>query len=189
MKNIKYDVKRQKKTLPTSEFYNRFSNFDLVQGYCKECSRYDTNYSCSPVDINIREFIESYDYIDIIITQLFFDKKDYNAQYSKDELNEIINNTFFVEKQKTVDKILEEEKSYNHAQSLTGPCNYCRPDCKKEYDECIHPEIRRFSLASLGIDSSKILKDLFEIDLILIEGKLPKYLNNVSSLLYTKNRN
>lgn len=186
MCNIEYEVKRQRKTLTTKEFYERFSNFDVVQGYCKECPRYDTNYSCSPLDINIKEYIEDYDYIDIIVTQLFFNKKDYEAEYTKDELNDVLNNTFFIEKQKTVDTILSEEKKYKKAQSITGPCNYCTPKCKEKYDKCIHPEIRRFSLASLGIDSSKILKDLFNIDLILIEGKLPKYLNNVSSILYSK---
>ena len=186
MCNIEYEVKRQRKTLTTKEFYERFSNFNVVHGYCKECPRYDTNYSCSPLYININEFIEDYDYIDIIVTQLFFNKKDYDTKYTKNELNDVLNKTFFIEKQKTVDTILSEEKKYKKAQSITGPCNYCTPKCKEEYDKCIHPEIRRYSLASLGIDSSKILKDLFNIKLILIEGKLPKYLNNVSSILYSK---
>ena len=186
MSNIEYEVKRQRKTLTTKEFYDRFSNFEVVQGYCRGCSRYNTNYSCSPLDIDIQNYIESYDYIDIVITQLFFNKEDYQAIYSPDELNDILNNTFFIEKKKTVDILLDEEKKYVKSECITGPCNYCRSYCKKEYDECIHPEIRRYSLASLGIDSAKILKDLFNIDLILIEGKLPKYLNNVSSILHSK---
>lgn len=183
---IDYEVKRYTKTLKTDEFYNRFNNFELVQSYCKQCPRYDTNYSCSPVDINIKEFIEDYDYIDITVTQLFFKTEDYEKDYSREELNEVLNNTYYVEREKTVENILKIEKSYKHAQSLTGPCNHCVKDCKNKYDECIHPEIRRFSLASLGIDSKKILKDLFDIDLLLIEGELPKYLNNISSLLYSK---
>ena len=88
MSNIEYEVKRQRKTLTTKEFYDRFSNFEVVQGYCRGCSRYNTNYSCSPLDIDIQNYIESYDYIDIVITQLFFNKEDYQAIYSPDELND-----------------------------------------------------------------------------------------------------
>lgn len=186
MNNIEYRVKRHCRTLTTLEFYERFSNFELVQSYCKECPRYDTNYSCSPVDIDIKDFITNYDYIDIIVTQLFFKEKDYNSEYSKEELNKVLNETFFKEKQKIVDKVKKDEKKYSKATSLTGPCNYCTPNCKKVYDKCIHPEIRRYSLASLGIDSSKILKELFNIKLLLINGKLPKYLNNITSILYTQ---
>lgn len=186
MKDIKYNVERFYKTLTTDEFYERFSNFEVVQGYCKECPRYDTNYSCSPLDIDIKEFITSYDYIDIIVTQVQYDEIVYNADYSKDELNDVINKTFFKERKKVVDKLLDSEKKYTKAESLTGPCNHCTPKCKEVYSECKHPEIRRYSLASLGIDSKKILKDLFDIDLILINGKLPKYMNNISSILYTK---
>ena len=183
---IDYELKRHKKTLTTEEFYEKFANFDLVQGYCKDCTRYDTNFSCSPLDINVKEYILSYEYIDIIVTQLFFNPEDYEKDYSSDELKDVLADTFFVEKQKIVDLLLKREKEYSHAESITGPCNYCQEDCKKEYNECIHPEIRRYSLASLGIDSKKILKELFDIDLLLINGVLPKYLNNISSILYTK---
>ena len=183
--DIDYEVKRMTKTLETSEFYDRFSNFDLVQGYCKQCPRYDTNYSCSPLDINIREYILDYDFIDITVTQLFFKIEDYEKDYTKEELNEVLNSSYYQERKKTVDEIVEREKTFNHAESITGPCNHCVADCKNKYDEFIHPEIRRFSLASLGMDSKKILKDLFDIELLLIEGQLPKYLNNLSSLLYS----
>ncbi|WP_455645078.1 DUF2284 domain-containing protein [Methanosphaera sp.] len=186
MDNINYEVKKFYKTLPTIEFHEKFFNYELVQGYCKECPRYNTNYSCSPLDINIEDYILNFEYIDIIVTQLIFEEKDYSADYSKEELNNILNETFFKEKQKVVDKVLEDESKYTKAQSLSGPCNYCAPNCKEIYEECIHPEIRRYSLASLGIDSRKILKDLFDIELLLINGELPKYLNNITSILYTK---
>lgn len=186
MEDIVYDVKHFKKTLTTDEFYNRFYNFDLVQGYCKECPRYDTNYSCSPVGIDIEKFVLEYDYIDIHVTQLFFEAEDYEKDYSPDELKDFLYNTFFKEKKKVVDMVLDSEKNYSKAQSLTGPCNHCAENCKELYSECKHPEIRRYSLASIGMDSRKILKDLFDIELLLINGVLPKYLNNVTSILYKK---
>ncbi|OED30439.1 DUF2284 domain-containing protein [Methanosphaera sp. WGK6] len=186
MNKINYKIKKFYKTLPTPEFHKRFYNWDIVQGYCKECSRYNSNYSCSPLDINVKDYILNFDYIDIIVTQLIFEKEDYSNEYSKEELNNLLNETFFKEKQKVVDKVIADESNYTKAQSLSGPCNYCAHNCKEIYDKCIHPEIRRYSLASLGIDSRKILKDLFDIELLLINGKLPKYLNNITSILYTK---
>lgn len=186
MEDIVYDVKHYKKTLTTEEFFNRFYNFDLVQGYCKECPRYDTNYSCSPLGIDIEKYVLEYDFIDIHVTQLFFEAEDYEKDYSPDELKNFLYNTFFKEKKKIVDKVLESEKTYTKAQSLTGPCNHCAENCKELYPECKHPEIRRYSLASIGMDSRKILKDLFDIELLLINGVLPKYLNNVTSILYKK---
>lgn len=183
---INYKMEVKKKTLTTEEFYNRFSNFSLVQGYCKECPRYDTNYSCSPLDIDIKNFILDFEYVDIYVTQLFFKKEDYSKDYKEDELKKVLAESYFKEKDKIVKKIKNEEKNYIKAESITGPCNECNEKCKEIYDKCIHPEIRRFSLASLGIDSQKILKELFDIELLLINGKLPKYLNNITSILYSK---
>lgn len=186
MSDIDYEVKKYKKTLSTSEFYERFFNFDYVQNFCKECPRYDTNYSCSPVDMDIKKFVLEYDYIDIHVTQLLFNPEDYEKDYSEDELKDFLYNTFFKEKNKVATEIFESEKNYTKAQSLTGPCNHCAENCKELYSSCKHPEIRRYSLASIGMDSKKILKDLFNIDLLLINGVLPKYLNNISSILYKK---
>jgi predicted metal-binding protein len=181
-----YTVKEFKKTLTTQYFYDNFYNFDLVQGYCKGCPRYNTNYSCSPVDIDIKRFVFEYDFIDIYVTQLFFEPEQYEKDYSPEELKDFLYKTFFKEKRKIVNKVLESEEEYVKAQSLTGPCNHCAENCKELYNECLHPEIRRYSLASIGMDSKKILKELFNIDLLLINGVLPKYLNNVTSILYKK---
>ncbi len=186
MSDIEYEVKRYKKTLTTTEFYERFFNFDYVQNFCKECPRYDTNYSCSPVDINIKDFVLGYDFIDIHVTQLFFNSEDYEKDYSEEELRDVLYDSFFKEKKKIATKIFESEKEYSKAQSLTGPCNHCAENCKELYSSCKHPEIRRYSLASIGMDSKKILKELFDIDLLLINGVLPKYLNNITSILYKK---
>lgn len=186
MNEIEYEIKRFKKTLSTNEFYEQFFNFDYVQNFCKQCPRYDTNYSCSPVDIDIKEFVLSYDYIDIHVTQLLFNPEDYEKDYTEDELKKFLADTFFKEKNKVAKRIFESEKEYSSAQSLTGPCNHCAENCKELYSSCKHPEIRRYSLASIGMDSKKILKDLFDIDLLLINGVLPKYLNNISSILYKK---
>lgn len=186
MNKIEYEVKRYKKTLTTKEFFDRFYDFDLVQGYCKNCPRYDTNFSCSPVDIDIEDFVRGFDYIDIHVTQLFFEPEYYEKDYTSEELKEFLYNTFFQEKKKIAAKVLESEKEYVKAESLTGPCNHCAENCKELYSECKHPEIRRYSLASIGMDSRKILKELFDIDLLLINGVLPKYLNNITSILYKK---
>ena len=188
MNNMKidYSVERVRKTLTTQDFIDRFSNYSMVQGFCKECPRYDTNYSCSPLKIDPHDYILSYDYVDIIKTQLFYKKENCKKSYTKEEFDSIIDNTFQKERQLTVDSIKKEEATYEHAISLTGPCNECANDCKNQYDKCIHPEIRRYSLASLGIDSQKILKDLFGIELILLGKSLPEYMNNLTTLLYSK---
>lgn len=183
---IDYELKKHKKTLTTNEFYDTFFDFELVQGFCMECPRYDTNYSCSPLEINIKEFVSSYDYIDIYVTQLFFNEEDYEREYTKESFNDFLNDSYYKERDKIQEKVKNMEQDYPKAFSLTGPCNHCASNCKELYDECIHPEIRRYSLASLGFDSRKILKDLFNIELLLIEGKLPRYMNNITSILYSE---
>ncbi len=183
--DVDYKIKKHYKTLPTSEFYDRFSDYELIQGFCKECPRYNTNYSCSPLDIDIKEFILSYDYVDIEITQLFYKKEDYERFYTKEEFDYIFKNTFLKERDIMTEKFKEKEKTHKKAHSLTGPCNDCCKKCRLEYSECQHPEIRRFSLASLGIYTTKMLKDLFDIDLIPLDKALPEYLTNVSAILYS----
>lgn len=186
MTQIDYEVKHFQKTITTKQLYENFFNFDLVQGYCKECPRYNTNFSCSPLDIDVKEYILGYDFIDIFVTQLLFNPEDYEKEYDADELKELLFDTFYKEKQKVAKRVLDSEKNYVKSSSLTGPCNECAENCREIYSQCQHPEIRRYSLASIGVDSRKILKDLFDIELLLINGKLPKYLNNISSILYSK---
>ena len=101
-------------------------------------------------------------------------------------MSKLLKETFLIEKLKVSKEVLDKEKEYPKAHALTGPCTICDVKCRQEYDKCIHPDKMRYSLASLGMDSSKILKELFDIELLLIEGKLPRYLNNVSSILYKK---
>jgi len=181
-----YELKRYVKILDTGTFYENFSKFDRVQGFCKNCPRYNTNFSCSPVeDINIENFVKQYDKAKIVVTQLLFKKEYYEKEFTKKEFDEFINSTFIKEREYIKEIIKNEENDHSKSISLTGPCNYCRKDCKKVFDKCKYPEIRRFTLASLGLDANKILKELFDIDLILIEKKLPKYMNNVTVLLYT----
>ena len=90
MDDIDYKVIQHKKTLTTKEFFDRFYNFDLVQGYCKECPRYDTNYSCSPVNIDIKDFVLGYDYVDVYVTQLFFNAEDYEKNYSAEKNKKLL---------------------------------------------------------------------------------------------------
>ncbi len=186
MKKIEYELKEQIKTLTTEDFYNRFNNFEFTQSFCRKCFNYNQNFSCSPLEINIKDYILDFEYVDVIVTQLFFKKDDYTKEYSKEELDDIIKQTFIEEKKKVKNKLLTMENEYSKAESITGPCDYCKIKCKNKYDKCIYPDKKRYSLSSLGIDSEKILKDLFSIKLILIEGKLPKYMNNVSAILYNK---
>lgn len=190
-----YTLTTLRKTLSTDEFYNKYNNYEKTQGFCRECFNYNQNYSCSPLDINIQEYITSFDNVDIIITKLDFTEDVYNKKYSQDELNSIINDTFMKEKNNIKQKLLDEEKNYIRSESITGPCTYCKEDfkeefktqvnCKDKFDKCLHPEHRRYSLSALGFDSEVILEDLFDINLILIKpGILPRYMNNISAILY-----
>ena len=65
-----YELKRYVKILDTETFYEKFSNFDKVQGFCKNCPRYNTNFSCSPVeDIDIENYVKQYDKAKVVVTQ------------------------------------------------------------------------------------------------------------------------
>ncbi|MCI5867278.1 MAG: DUF2284 domain-containing protein [Methanosphaera sp.] len=186
MDDIDFKLTMYEKTMKTDQFYEQFNNYDEVQSHCRNCFNYEKNFTCSPVDIDIKKYITSYEYVDIIVSKLDFKPEVYEKTYSRDELNSIINNTFMKQKDKIKEQLRSDEANHTRAVSITGPCDYCGIHCREKYDICPHPEKLRYSLASLGIESSKILKDLFDIDLILIEkGKLPRYMNNVSAILYT----
>ncbi len=199
---LTYEVNRYTKTMSTKDFYDKYADFNRVQGYCTQCARYDTNYSCSPLDIDTKEFILNYDYIDVTLTKLDFKKEDYEKEYTDEEFENVLKESFYPETNKTKENVFNQEKNYKKAISITGPCTLCDVDCRKEYDECIHPEKMRYSLASLGVDSRMVIEKLFNVPLIpinenlsehlennekLSKPKLPKYMNNVTSILYSKN--
>lgn len=186
-KDVKYTKTVNRKTLTTSEFYDKYNDLEKTQSKCRECFNYNNNFSCSPLDINIKKYILSFDYVDLVDVKLDYEPEDYEKTYTSEDLNMIINRSFMLEKIKTAKDLRAEESEYVRSESITGPCNECKINCKKEYDTCQYPQKMRYSLSSLGFDAELILKDVFDVELILIKpGKLPRYMNNVAAILYDK---
>ena len=56
-----YSVEYRKNKMPMELFQQRYQDKEKYMAYCRECPRYDTVWSCPPLDIDAEAYQKSSD--------------------------------------------------------------------------------------------------------------------------------
>ncbi|MDM8534361.1 DUF2284 domain-containing protein [Clostridiaceae bacterium HSG29] len=157
------------------EFYNKTE----IHGYCLSCPDHNRNWSCPTHDFNEYEYLKKYKYAYIISGKIIINK-NLNE-------NEIIKK-FENERRIFSDLLIDEEQYHNDSIALiAGNCYKCDRCTKLDGKECILKDEMRYSLESLGLKVSDILKEILNQQILWIKETTPEYLITVGAiLLYEK---
>lgn len=183
-----YTVNRYVQSIKTNELYEKYVDIKEVHNLCRDCPKYNHNFSCPPFDFDIEEFLLSYDYLELNVTEITFDDKLENVLYTPLEMENLLNKTFFYEEHLTKKMLFKKEMKYRRSVSLIGPCTICGNDCKKFFNNCNNPDKMRYSIESMGIKFDKVLDELFNIKLEFLDEKIPEYLNENEKLSLKKSK-
>ena len=181
----KYTTETYKTTCSVEDYYKNYVDICGFQQYCKQCDSYNKSWECPPHNCSIEDFWKSFASIDIYAVKLNYDSQLANRKFTSKELDCIIKNTLYVERDKLKKELLEIEKIKNGQYIHSGSCNICRKCSRLVNKPCNFPDKRRYSMDSIGTNVVKTAEDFFNFKIKWIKDNiLPEYLTLVCAILY-----
>lgn len=169
------------------EFTERFVDVKKFLGYCRECANYGKSFSCPPYDFQPEALWRKYREVKVVGMKILFDEDVVGTTLSSEEWLKLYTDILRKEENHLY-RILKEEETAAEGRYLLNPgrCRICgKQDCDRREGECDHPELRRYSIESLGGNVAAVASELLQFDLQWIEeGKIPPYLCLVGGMLY-----
>ena len=167
------------------ELKNNFWNIEKFEGFCKQCRNYGKLWSCPPYDFSIEEYVDRYKYIYIVGVKIVFDEDTLSSINTKEKISNYTTETLHFMKNKIMNEMLKLEKLYPNSTSLSaGGCNLCENCSKLKNVQCIHPDLMRYSLESLGFDVGGISSKLLNFELKwATETRLPDYFSLIAGIM------
>lgn len=167
------------------ELKNNFWNIEKFEGFCKQCRNYGKLWSCPPYDFSIEEYVDRYKYIYIVGVKIVFDEDTLSSINTKEKISNYTTETLHFMKNKIMNEMLKLEKLYPNSTSLSaGGCNLCENCSKLKNEKCIHPDLMRYSLESLGFDVGGVSSKLLNFELKwATETRLPDYFSLIAGIM------
>ena len=167
------------------ELKNNFWDIEKFEGFCKQCKNYGKLWSCPPYNFSIEEYVDRYKYVYIVGVKIVFDEDTLSSINTKEKISSYTNETLHFMKNKIMNEMLKLEKLYPNSTSLSaGGCNLCENCSKLKNVQCIHPDLMRYSLESLGFDVGGISSKLLNFELKwATETRLPDYFSLIAGIM------
>ena len=159
---------RFEKDADLSEYLREHVNVEKFLEYCKVCSNYGHNWSCSPFDFDPMTIWQAYRSFRIVTYR--FRPEEGMSVSDAEKLILRMKDVFMTDV-----RSMEEENAESLA-LFAGTCNLCRECARISGSPCRNPKKMRHSIESIGGDVGKTVKDLFDIDILWgTKDSLPEY--------------
>ena len=173
-------------SLPVKEYVTDYRDEEKFIGFCKQCRRYGTTWTCPPYDFDTTRYIEAYQQAIIIGSKIIFDAEK-RAACTTAEAAIKTAKTGMTQAFKVVTRFLRMlEKTYPDSICFLGThCLLCGtlPCTRLKGLPCRHPDKVRHSLESVGFDIGKTTDRLLGIELKWSnDGSLVEYITVVTAL-------
>lgn len=167
------------------ELKKNFWDIEKFEGFCKQCKNYGKLWSCPPYNFSIEEYVDRYKYVYIVGVKIVFDEDTLSSINTKEKISSYTNETLHFMKNKIMNEMLKLEKLYPNSTSLSaGGCNLCENCSKLKNVQCIHPDLMRYSLESLGFDVGGVSSKLLNFELKwATETRLPDYFSLIAGIM------
>lgn len=167
------------------ELKNNFWDIEKFEGFCKQCKNYGKLWSCPPYNFSIEEYVDRYKYVYIVGVKIVFDEDTLSSINTKEKISSYTNETLHFMKNKIMNEMLKLEKLYPNSTSLSaGGCNLCENCSKLKNVQCVHPDLMRYSLESLGFDVGGVSSKLLNFELKwATETRLPDYFSLIAGIM------
>lgn len=167
------------------ELKNNFLDIEKFEGFCKQCRNYGKLWSCPPYNFSIEKYVDRYKYVYIIGVKIVFDEDTLSSINTKEKISNYTTETLHFMKNKIMNEMLKLEKLYPNSTSLSaGGCNLCENCSKLKNVQCVHPDLMRYSLESLGFDVGGVSSKLLNFELKwATETRLPDYFSLIAGIM------
>lgn len=158
---------------------------DVFESLCQTgCVNFGKKFSCPPFSPSFDKYKKTFPYLMVICLRLDLSYyKELKPHMRIKAGNSILKGM--------IDRILKDYKSKGFSVVGSGSCRLCKPCGAKEGIKCKKPDERIYSLESLGVDVSQLVRDCFDFDLEWYskENKEPSYTCTVGGVLLADNIN
>ena len=181
---LKYTVKKFETSCSVDKFIDSCVNISQSREYCHTCRNFGNNWMCPPfVDFNVENIWKHVKKLKLYAWQLYFTQ----PAITPNEINvsTYAMDVFRFEEDKFLKQLLIYEKQTRGSICFsTGSCSLCKECARTKKKPCIHPDIARHSIESIGADARLAAKQLLNLELLWVENnRLPEYLTIIGMLL------
>lgn len=181
-----YTLSYHHASVPVSEYLEKYVDIPTFLRACQACPNYGRVWSCPPYEFDVLDYWKKYETLKLLAVKIEFDEESTSRTYTKEELDRVLNETLFTQKQNLSRIMFEEEEKIPGSISLSaGSCSNCKNGCTRPNGQlCCQPETMRYSLESLGGNVGMTIEKLMGLNLEWMEeGKLPSHFVLVNGLL------
>lgn len=182
-----YSVEYRRNRLPMADFRQKYQNREKYITYCRECPRYNTVWSCPPLDFDVDDYLERFAWVNVLCAKIVLSSHVIAAADTPEKIKNMGWEILLAVKLDMEEKLRQMEKNLPGSISLSsGGCNLCNVCSRKDGIPCRQPEKMRYSLDAFGFDLTAITKDMFDIDILWCKNRLPNYFTLIHGLLTVK---
>ncbi|MBB5336763.1 DUF2284 domain-containing protein [Pectinatus brassicae] len=180
MNNLQITIKK----FTVNDLLSNYQQQEKFMAYCKQCHKYNSRWSCPPLNFSANEYLKPYPYIYLIGIQYFYDDATIAAVNTTEKVTAFPIKTAKSLKKQISEILLTAEKIFPQTLSISaGGCDFCCRCSRIKNEPCRKPEKMRYSLDAFGIDLSQITQDILNIKLLWNSEKLPAYTTLIHGLL------
>ncbi|MBR6472877.1 MAG: hypothetical protein IKS99_03995 [Firmicutes bacterium] len=164
----KYTVTRYEADIPMEEFISEYFDYEKTHKLCQACPGYSGTWACPPFDFDPKEYLMQYSNFHMVV-----DKIDNSGATSVEEAQ----GWLFSELDRFNRNLLEIESRISGSCAMAAQeCQYCKKCARQSGHPCIHPDLMRYSLESIGAFPVKLVHDKLGFDILWSDGtSIPEY--------------
>ncbi|MBR6472907.1 MAG: hypothetical protein IKS99_04145 [Firmicutes bacterium] len=172
----KYTITRYETDVPMDEFIKVYFNYEETHKLCQACPGYSGTWACPPFDFDPKDHLSQFSTFHMIV-----DKIDNSNATSAEEAQEWL----FSELDRFNRNLLDIESHIPGSRAMAAQeCQYCKKCARQSGIPCIHPELMRYSLESIGAFPVKLVHDKLGFDILWSDGEsIPEYYLMVAGVL------
>ena len=163
-----YKVERFETYIDMTEFFEKYFDFSVTHAKCQACPGYRGTWACPDFDFDTKEFLSKFKRFHFIL-----DRVSNSGAATVDEAKDRL----FFEKDRYDAEMRDIESSIPGSYGLAAQeCVACKKCARLSGLPCVHPEIMRYGLESIGAFPTKMVPDKFGFPILWSDGtSIPEY--------------
>ncbi|MCP4136505.1 MAG: hypothetical protein GY754_36385 [bacterium] len=146
-----------------------------ILGYCSRCPNYGSYWSCPPHSFSVPKYLSQYKWVYILGMKVFPNKV--SGQSDPLEYYHVTKKDFNI-------RLINREQLFPGSEVLiSGHCHVCDICSRQIGKTCTVPSRQRYSLESLGVKISDLLRDYFNDNLQWKGSEIPDYMYIITGIL------
>ncbi len=179
-----YSVEYRKNSIEMELFRQKYQDREKYLAYCRECPKYNTVWSCPPLQIDADAYLSKYAWVNVVGAKIILDPKVIEKADTPEKIRAEGWRIVTEVKQKVEAEMLKLELQLPGSIALSsGGCSLCRECPRKAGKSCRQPDKMRYSMDAFGFDLSAITKDMLGIEIIWCKDRLPDYFTLIHGIM------